>query len=134
VSSETLKILNVSLVRPKLEIISFVGRLLTCMSIGLSVFRRNSIGMRCGDYEGTCTIFPHICALIRLETLCSRRANSCVMFIFYLLSGRVNSPSFLSLVIVNTNRYHTRRGDFLRIDFHRTNYGIYEPLNFIINI
>jgi hypothetical protein len=75
-----------------------------------------------------------ICDLIRLETLCSRRANSCVMFIFYLLSGRVNSPCLLSLVNVNINRYHTRGGDFLRIDFHRTNYGIYEPLNFIMNL
>jgi hypothetical protein len=50
------------------------------------------------------------CALIRFETLCSRHANSCVMFIFDLLFGRVNSPSLLSLV--NTLRYHSRRVHF----------------------
>jgi hypothetical protein len=34
------------------------------------------------------------CALIRLETLAERRVNACVMFIFDILSGRVNSSNF----------------------------------------
>jgi hypothetical protein len=36
------------------------------------------------------------CALICLETLAGRRANVCVMFIFDILSSRVNSSNLLS--------------------------------------
>jgi hypothetical protein len=43
--------------------------------------------------------------------------------------GRVNSPNFLSVVDLITPRYPTRSTEFLRIDFHRTNYGIQEPLS-----
>jgi hypothetical protein len=53
------------------------------------------------------------CALICLETLTRRCCDACVMFVFDVLSGRVGSPV----------------GDFLRIDFHRTNYGVHKPLN-----
>jgi hypothetical protein len=35
----------------------------------------------------------------------------------------------LPLVNVIGRRCRTRVGDFLRIDFHRTNYGVHEPLN-----
>jgi hypothetical protein len=63
------------------------------------------------------------CALNRLETLTRRRSDACVMFVFDVLSGRVGSSNLLSLLNV------TRGGDFLRIDFHRTNYGVHEPLN-----
>jgi hypothetical protein len=52
--------------------------------------------------------------------LCSRRASSCVMFIFNRMSGRMNSAGFLSLINVNTHRYHNREDDFLRVDFHHT--------------
>jgi hypothetical protein len=45
------------------------------------------------------------------------------------LSGRVNSSNLLSLISINAPWYHTRAGDFLRVDFHRTNYGVHEPLN-----
>jgi hypothetical protein len=69
------------------------------------------------------------CALTRLETLAKRRAHACVMFIFDTLSGRVNSSNLLSLISINAPWYHTRAGDFLRVDFHRTNYGVHEPLN-----
>jgi hypothetical protein len=54
--------------------------------------------------------------------MAQRRANSCVMFIFDILSGRVNSSKLLSLI-------STGARDFLRVDFHRTNYGVHEPLN-----
>jgi hypothetical protein len=69
------------------------------------------------------------CALIHLETLAERRANACVMFVFEILSGRVNRSNLLSLISINAPWYHTRVGDFLRVDFHRTNYGVHEPLN-----
>jgi hypothetical protein len=51
------------------------------------------------------------------------------MFIFDVLSGRVGSPNLLSLFNVIAPRYRTRGGDFLRIDFHRTNYSVHEPLH-----
>jgi hypothetical protein len=72
------------------------------------------------------------CALICLETLAERRANACVMFIFDILFGRVNSSNLLSLFSINPPWFHTRMSDFLQIDFHRTNYGIHEPLNGVV--
>jgi hypothetical protein len=48
-----------------------------------------------------------------------------VMFIFDVLSGRVNSPNLLSVLDLITPRYPHRGTEFLRIDFHRTNYGIH---------
>jgi hypothetical protein len=87
-------------------------------SIELSVVRVNGLP-------------PYVdrCVLIHLETLAERSANTCVIFIFDILSGRVNSSNFLSLISINALWYHTRKNDFLRVDFHRTNYGIHEPLN-----
>jgi hypothetical protein len=58
-----------------------------------------------------------------------RRSDASVIFVFYVLSGRVGLPILLSLVNVIALRYRTRGGDFLRINFHRTNYGVHEPLN-----
>jgi hypothetical protein len=52
---------------------------------------------------------------------------SCLFF--DILSGRVNSSNLLSLISINAPWYHTRAGDFLRVHFHRTNSGVYEPLN-----
>jgi hypothetical protein len=51
------------------------------------------------------------------------------MLIFDDLSGRVNSPSLLSVLDLITPRYPTCSTEFLRIDFHRTNYGIHEPMS-----
>jgi hypothetical protein len=69
------------------------------------------------------------CSLIRLETLAERCGNACVIFIFDILSGRVNSSNLLSLIGINAPWYHTWAGDFLRVDFHCTNYGVQEPLS-----
>jgi hypothetical protein len=52
------------------------------------------------------------------------------MFVFAVLSGRDSSSNLLSLV--NAPRYHTWGGDFLRIDFHCTNYDVHEPLNDVV--
>jgi hypothetical protein len=65
--------------------------------------------------------YVYRCTLIRLETHTERRVNACVLFIFAFLSGRVNSSNLLSLISINASWYHT--------DFHRTNYGVHEPLN-----
>jgi hypothetical protein len=63
------------------------------------------------------------CTLIYVETLTRRRS------VYDVLSGRVDSPSLLSLINVIAPLYRTRGANFLRIDFHRTNYGVHEPLN-----
>jgi hypothetical protein len=51
------------------------------------------------------------------------------MFIFDILSGMVNSSNLLCLISINASRYHTRASNFLRVDFHPTNYGVHESLN-----
>jgi hypothetical protein len=50
-------------------------------------------------------------------------------FIFDVLSGRVNSPNLLSVLDWITPRYPTRDTEFLRIDLHRTNYGLHQPMS-----
>jgi hypothetical protein len=57
------------------------------------------------------------CTLIRLETLTRRQSN------------KFSTPNLLSLINMTARRYHSRGGDWLRINFHRTNYGVHEPLN-----
>jgi hypothetical protein len=69
------------------------------------------------------------CALLHLYTLAKRRSVACMMFIFDVLNGRVNSPGLLSVLNLIAPRYSTRGTEFLRIDFHRTNYGVHEPLS-----
>jgi hypothetical protein len=64
----------------------------------------------------TCAIF--------LESLAERSASACVMFIFDILSGKVNSSNLLSLISINAPWYPTRTSDFLLVDFHHTNYGV----------
>jgi hypothetical protein len=69
------------------------------------------------------------CALLHLDTLAKRRSVACVMFIFDVLSGRVNSPGLLFVLNLIAPRYSTRGTEFLRIDFLRTNYGVHEPMS-----
>jgi hypothetical protein len=73
---------------------------------------------------------PHMdrCALLHLDTLAKRRSIACVMFIFDVLSGRVNSPNLLFVLNLIAPRHPTRAIEFLRINFHRTNYGIHETM------
>jgi hypothetical protein len=69
------------------------------------------------------------CALLHLDILTQRRSIACVMFIYDFLSGRVNSPNLLSVPDLITSRDPTRGTEFLRIDFHRTKYGLNEPMS-----
>jgi hypothetical protein len=54
------------------------------------------------------------------------------MFIFNVLSGRVNSPTLLSVLNLIASRYPTRGTEFLRFDFHQTNYEIHEPMSSVM--
>jgi hypothetical protein len=70
----------------------------------------------------------------RIFTICHRMSIgvlfcACIMFILDILSGRMNSPNLLSALDLNTPRYRTRGSEFLRIGFHRTNYGVHEPMS-----
>jgi hypothetical protein len=69
------------------------------------------------------------CALLHLDTLAKRRSMACVMFIFDVASERVNSPYLLSVLDLITPQYPTHGTEFQRIDFHRTNYGLHEPMS-----
>jgi ribosomal protein L17 len=60
-------------------------------------------------------------------TLAKRRSDTFEMFVFDVLFGRIGSPKLLSLVNVIAPRYRTRSGDYLRIDFQRTNCSVHEP-------
>jgi hypothetical protein len=73
--------------------------------------------------------YEYRCALLHLDTLTKRQSIDCVMFIFDVVSGRVNLPNLWSVLDLITPRYPTRGAEFLRIDFHRTNYGMYEPMS-----
>jgi hypothetical protein len=49
--------------------------------------------------------YEHRCALLRLETFVKRRSIDCIMFIFEISSGRMNSPNLLSALDLNTPRF-----------------------------
>jgi hypothetical protein len=51
------------------------------------------------------------------------------MFIFDILSGKMNSQNLLSALDLNTPRYRTRGSESLRIGFHRTNNWVHEPMS-----
>jgi hypothetical protein len=71
-----------------------------------------------------------ICHRMKTELhLAKRRSIACVMFIFDVVSARANSPDLLSVLNLFAPRYPTRGSEFLRIDFHQTNYGIHEPMS-----
>jgi hypothetical protein len=71
--------------------------------------------------------YEHRCALLCLATLVKRRSIACIIFIFDILSSRMNSPNLSLAHDLNTSQYRTRGSEFLRIGFDRTNYGVHEP-------
>jgi hypothetical protein len=97
-----LKTLYISLVHRKLEYAScvpFYGAHIDRIERVQRKFVRYALrGLRWTDM---CNLPPYgdRCALIRLETLAERRANACVMFIFDILSGRVNSSNLLGALM-----------------------------------
>lgn len=68
------------------------------------------------------------CLLIDLETLSSRRNNACILFVFDILSGRVDSPQILELLNFRVPFRTTRTVELFRLPVHRTNYGLNEPM------
>jgi hypothetical protein len=98
---------------------------MTCMWTRLNVCRGGLYDMHCVGWVGRILMIYHRTT----DTLVKRRSIACIMFIFDILSGRMNSPNLLSALDLNTPRYRTRGSEFLRIGFHRTNYGVHEPMS-----
>lgn len=69
------------------------------------------------------------CGSIGMETLSRRRLNLSAMFVFDLLRGRVDSSELRSKLRINVPSRQLRCEPFLILDSHRTNYGLYEPVN-----
>jgi hypothetical protein len=61
-------------------------------------------------------------------TMYPRHDIARILFVFDIFSGRVSSPPFLAENHLRVSSYSTRRPDFFHIDYHRTNYGAFEPI------
>jgi hypothetical protein len=48
--------------------------------------------------------------------------------LFFQCEWEIKLPKLVAVLDLITPRYLTRGTEFLRIDFHRTNYGIHEPM------
>jgi hypothetical protein len=64
-----------------------------------------------------------------MDTLKKRRDVARVRLVFDLLSEKIDAPKLLSQINLSVPSYQTRGREFLFVEFHRTNYGIYEPVN-----
>jgi hypothetical protein len=52
-----------------------------------------------------------------------------LVLVFDLLSGKIDLPKLFSQINLSVPSYQTQGREFLFVEFHRTNYGIYEPIN-----
>lgn len=71
------------------------------------------------------------CKLINLAGLERRRLNTSTFFIYDLLTGVINSPNLFALLRLHTPSRTLREAQTLRPEFHRTNYGFFEPIAFM---
>jgi hypothetical protein len=74
------------------------------------------------------------CKLLNLDTLCRRREISSVMFVRDVLCARIDSSGLLAMLALTANPHCTRSRALLLERFHRTAYGLNEPLNCAIRI
>lgn len=66
---------------------------------------------------------PYIerCKELDMETLQRRRINSCILLIFDIISGRINSPFLREQLNITTIKYFTRQSDFIKLNSCRLN-------------
>jgi hypothetical protein len=73
------------------------------------------------------------CASLKLETLERRRTNSSIFFVFDILTKVIDSPQLYDLLDsirnVPVHSYIMRAVNVFRTVYHRTNYGLNEPIN-----
>ncbi len=74
------------------------------------------------------------CETIGIETLARRRINLSAFFIHDVLSKRIDAPELSSHVIIQRPNRSLRVNELLHINRHRTDYGMYEPLNHLCMI
>lgn len=79
------------------------------------------------DYNQPMPSYSQRCELLNLETLCRRRINSSIFFIYDVLTGKYTLPS-INLPI-NEPARTLRRNNLFNTQTHRTNYAINEPIN-----
>ena len=63
-----------------------------------------------------------------LESLADRRQFSCYCFMFDLFFGRIDSSHILLLINFTVPMVSLRSSNLLRFNFHRTDYGYFEPI------
>jgi hypothetical protein len=124
----TLRYLYTSFVCLKLEYASCAhAHSMTCVWTKLNVCREGLSDMLCEVWVGRKFT---ICHRMSIDfTFVKRHSIACIMFIFDVLSGWMNSPNLLSALDLNTSRYRTRGPNFIRVGSHCTNYGVHEPMS-----
>lgn len=68
------------------------------------------------------------CKLLSIKTLSSRRANMSIMFVFDVLTSKIDASNILSLLHVYVPHRQLRGSMFFRIPYKRTNYARAEPI------
>lgn len=69
------------------------------------------------------------CMLIDMEPLVDRRRNASLLFLYDLLSGRVDSVDLMSLFYFNVPPRSLRNNNLMHVIPRRTNYGMFSPVN-----
>jgi hypothetical protein len=73
--------------------------------------------------------YENRCKVLAMDTLKKRRDVARVLLIFDLLSGKIDSSYLLSQICLSVPSYLTRSREMLHVEFHRTNNGVFEPIN-----
>lgn len=68
------------------------------------------------------------CASIGIEPLFVRRLQHCAFFVFDLLKGKIDAPLLRNKLNISTPVRNLRNHEFIRLEQHRTNYGLFEPI------
>ena len=75
---------------------------------------------------------PHYysrCKLLGIESLANRRAIANCIFMFDIISSKIDSPDLLQCVDICDPPRPLRFYNFLNPPFHRVNYGCFAPLS-----
>jgi len=75
------------------------------------------------------TRYEDLCKKFKMDTLSLRRKMASVMFVFDLLTNKIDSPDLLSRININCPVRYLREMEFLRPERHATNYAKFEPMN-----
>ena len=73
--------------------------------------------------------YENRCRVLVLDTLNKMKDVARALLVFDLLSGKIDSPNLLTQIGLSVPSYQTRGREFLFVEFHRTNYGVFEPIN-----